>query len=762
MIGSLIYYGLYPLTQLFIRLSDSWWKRHPVIIHGKAVCDGGARSCRRLNEQQAALLDEWCNAGPEASETPTCTQRERREAEGLVESRPLLEITEVVVEQKSELEEDKEKICSADLMDPNPESVMEWAKIQTAADESKWKFSSEEERQRFQGMVTEAGGVCPFMPAGGFSCHLGSYKAAPSSTLTHAGSGNHGLLKSLQESQACANGNESFEPTADGAEESEIDGSKVPVQLTSALFTTDDVYADDLFTRGSEAQASNGSLVYDLSALLADNHAPSFNHTWLQPTPTGWHFPVGPGLSEVVYHPLQFPGTSYYQGFQENTNFEVVWRVWEDLGKTSSPCVSPHTACVDPGSKFDFTIMSYNILAQDLLEANSELYAHCSENVLAWENRLENILKELQTWEPDIICLQEVQENHFQEQMYPALIEMGYDCVYKRRTGNKTDGCAVCYNTKCFTQLSVRLLEFQRHECELLDRDNVGIVLLLQPTTAHGDDTTFRPICVANTHLLFNPRRGDVKLAQLAIMLAEIDSMVRQCKVKGRECEIILCGDFNSLPNMPLYQLIVTGQLYYHGLPNWMVSGQEDLSYKTHHRRLYAPLWPSSLGISDNCRYYDIFEPEGKESGKLQYNHDFLRQLRYCPAACVRPPDLELIPGVTDNTPTPEETQPIPPRHFRNTICHGFNLSSVYSQNISGTECCAVTTLHSHGAAMVDYIFYSARREHTTGCDDKEKGLKLLGRLALLSEADLWLLNGLPNEIFPSDHLSLLAKFQLC
>lgn len=45
---------------------------------------------------------------------------------------------------------------------------------------------------------------------------------------------------------------------------------------------------------------------------------------------------------------------------------------------------------------------------------------------------------------------------------------------------------------------------------------------------------------------------------------------------------------------------------------------------------------------------------------------------------------------------------------------------------------------------------------------DKEKGLELLGRLALLSEADLWSLNGIPNEIFPSDHLSLLAKFRLC
>ncbi|XP_027028451.2 protein angel homolog 1 isoform X3 [Tachysurus fulvidraco] len=662
------------------------------------------------------------------------------------------------------MEQDKGKIPSVDLMDPNPESVIvsisERTIIQPAADESKSKSSSEKERQRVQWMVTETGSDCQFMPAAGFSYPLGSNKAAPSSTLIHSAFENHNLLKSPQESQAFTKRNAAFEPTADGAEENENNGCKVQVQLTSGLFTSENMYCDDFGTRGTEAQVGNGSLMYDLSALLADNDTQSFtNHAWLQPVPTGWYPPVEYGQSDMVYCPLQLSGTSYYPGFQEN--FDGMLREWEDLGKTSSPCRSPKTTSVDPGSKFDFTVMSYNILAQDLLEANPELYVHCSEDVLAWENRLQNILKELQIWEPEIICLQEVQENHFYEQMYPALIERGFECVYKRRTGTKTDGCAVCYNTKCFTLLSVRLLEFQRHDCELLDRDNVGIVLLLQPNTTHGEGIRFSPICVANTHLLFNPRRGDVKLAQLAIVLAEIDSIVREYKVKGLECEIILCGDFNSLPNTPLYNLIVMGRLYYHGLPNWMVSGQEDLSFKTHHRRLYAPLWPKSLGINDNCQYYDACESQGKESGKLQYNHDFLRQLRYCPAACVRPPDLELIPGVTDNTPTPEETQPFPPRHFRNVICHGFNLSSVYNQNISDTERCAVTTLHSHGAAMVDYIFYSTRGGHR-GYDDKEKGLKLLGRLSLPCQDDLWMLNGLPNKIFPSDHLSLLASFQLC
>lgn len=45
--------------------------------------------------------------------------------------------------------------------------------------------------------------------------------------------------------------------------------------------------------------------------------------------------------------------------------------------------------------------------------------------------------------------------------------------------------------------------------------------------------------------------------------------------------------------------------------------------------------------------------------------------------------------------------------------------------------------------------------------DLEREGLKLIGSLSLLSEDVLWSMGGLPNHIFPSDHLSLLAKFQL-
>ena len=35
-------------------------------------------------------------------------------------------------------------------------------------------------------------------------------------------------------------------------------------------------------------------------------------------------------------------------------------------------------------------------------------------------------------------------------------------------------------------------------------------------------------LCVATTHLLFNPKRGDIKLAQLAVLLAELDRFTRK------------------------------------------------------------------------------------------------------------------------------------------------------------------------------------------------------------------------------------------
>nr|XP_044997562.1 protein angel homolog 2 isoform X3 [Jaculus jaculus] len=385
--------------------------------------------------------------------------------------------------------------------------------------------------------------------------------------------------------------------------------------------------------------------------------------------------------------------------------------------------------CEDSENKFDFSVMSYNILSQDLLEDNSHLYRHCRRPVLHWGFRFPNILKEIQHFDADVLCLQEVQEDHYGTEIRPSLESLGYHCEYKMRTGRKPDGCAICFKHSKFSLLSVNPVEFYRADIPLLDRDNVGLVLLLQPKIPCAASPS---ICVANTHLLYNPRRGDIKLTQLAMLLAEISSVAH--RKDGSFCPIVMCGDFNSVPGSPLYSFIKEGKLNYEGLAIGKVSGQEQSSRGQ--RILSIPIWPPNLGISQNCVY------EVQQVPKVEKT------------------DGDLTRAQLEKTEVLVADEKLTSR-----LQHHLSLSSVYSHYSPDTGVPEVTTCHSRSAITVDYIFYSADKESAAGSPGAEValvgGLKLLARLSLLTEQDLWTINGLPNENNSSDHLPLLAKFRL-
>nr|XP_019593591.1 PREDICTED: protein angel homolog 2 isoform X1 [Rhinolophus sinicus] len=388
--------------------------------------------------------------------------------------------------------------------------------------------------------------------------------------------------------------------------------------------------------------------------------------------------------------------------------------------------------CEDSENKFDFSVMSYNILSQNLLEDNSHLYRHCRRPVLHWSFRFPNILKEIKHFDADVLCLQEVQEDHYGTEIRPSLESLGYHCEYKIRTGRKPDGCAICFKHSKFSLLSVNPVEFYRPDVPLLDRDNVGLVLLLQPKQPETASGASPAICVANTHLLYNPRRGDIKLTQLAILLAEIANVAHQ--KDGSFCPIVMCGDFNSVPGSPLYSFIKEGKLNYEGLAIGKVSGQEQSSRGQ--RILSIPIWPPNLGISQNCVY------EVQQVPKVEKT------------------DSDLTETQLDKTEVLVTAEKL-----SSNLQHRFSLSSVYSHYFPDTGIPEVTTCHSRSAITVDYIFYSADKGDVAGQPGTEValvgGLKLLARLSLLTEQDLWTVNGLPNENNSSDHLPLLAKFRL-
>lgn len=78
--------------------------------------------------------------------------------------------------------------------------------------------------------------------------------------------------------------------------------------------------------------------------------------------------------------------------------------------------------------------------------------------MLAWGYRKQNLLKELLSYKADILCLQEVQSNHFLDFLAPKLQEHGYSAIYKKKTteiyaGNSyaIDGCATFFLKEKFS-----------------------------------------------------------------------------------------------------------------------------------------------------------------------------------------------------------------------------------------------------------------------------------------------------------------------
>ncbi|XP_073349590.1 protein angel homolog 2 isoform X2 [Pagrus major] len=397
-------------------------------------------------------------------------------------------------------------------------------------------------------------------------------------------------------------------------------------------------------------------------------------------------------------------------------------RYWEALPGCSTDIQPPGDS-----TAFDFSVMSYNILSQELLQDNAYLYRHCHPSVLQWNRRLPNLLAEIQQHNADILCLQEVQEDHYENQIKPSLQALGYQCEFKKRTGRKPDGCAVIFKSSRLSLLSSNPVEFFRPGDALLDRDNVGLVVLLKPNDVTIQSDPSAIICVANTHLLYNPRRGDIKLAQLAILFAEIHRLNRL--PDGSTNPVVLCGDFNSTPWSPLYSFLTTGCLDYRGLQIGTVSGQE--SSPRGQRLLNCPIWSRSLGINSQCQYRNTDESS----------------------------DSPTVEGAISNLTVEDLANKSAFDFNRARIEHGLKLQSTYQHHLMPDGRPEITTCHSRTAITVDYILYTPELI-TPPSLPGGRGLHLLGRLALVGQPELEEVNGLPNQNHSSDHLPLLARFR--
>lgn len=306
--------------------------------------------------------------------------------------------------------------------------------------------------------------------------------------------------------------------------------------------------------------------------------------------------------------------------------------------------------------------------------------------------------------------------------------------MYKQKLGDKTDGCATFYKRKKFNCCNAVPVEFFVDGCSVLDRPTVALLMLLEPLVSGRDGRQARAsspcICVANTHLLFSPARGDVKLAQLMFLFAAID------EVSGTTAEpcpkyhpIILCGDLNLEPDSSLYDFIVSGSLHFEGLRIRAVSGQK---HDESGRRLNSQHFlPPSVDVTDFCQFFEVTEHRRNAS---RYRR---RWRSYEESFC------------------------------SGTAHHALNLVSAYDHARPGALTAWVGD-HSRGA-QIDYILYSAGEYNPAKFGNDRlparrttEGLLTLSHvLQLPTEQQVYQSGGLPNDKEPSDHLMVMASFIL-
>ncbi|GMQ11220.1 hypothetical protein CsSME_00053938 [Camellia sinensis var. sinensis] len=120
-----------------------------------------------------------------------------------------------------------------------------------------------------------------------------------------------------------------------------------------------------------------------------------------------------------------------------------------------------------PSHQERFMVVSYNILGDRNASKHRDLYPNVPSIYMKWDHRKRIICEELIGRNPDIICLQEV-DNYFD--VLNIMQKAGYIGSYKRRTGDAVDGCAIFWKADKFRLLEGESIEFKGYGL----RDNVA------------------------------------------------------------------------------------------------------------------------------------------------------------------------------------------------------------------------------------------------------------------------------------------------
>lgn len=186
--------------------------------------------------------------------------------------------------------------------------------------------------------------------------------------------------------------------------------------------------------------------------------------------------------------------------------------------------------------KKQVSIFSWNILAQHLFDSTEQWYQHVSpqDPVHKWEQRWDAISKEIQNVQSDIICLQEVEFEAFEQDILPFMKGIGYNGIMQNSKSRRKDhGYGVATFWKCNKfQLCHQSHHSRTMVTTLEDTSNY------EENDSDTDEGEKEIIAIINCHLEGKPNKSVTRVRQL-------QNSLHTLQTKFSHHHLIICGDFN-------------------------------------------------------------------------------------------------------------------------------------------------------------------------------------------------------------------------
>ena len=218
-------------------------------------------------------------------------------------------------------------------------------------------------------------------------------------------------------------------------------------------------------------------------------------------------------------------------------------------------------------------------------------------------------MQEIQAQDADFVCLQEIEKEAFEDFFSMKLAYSGYRGVFWSRSRARTmsekdkktvDGCATFYKSSKYILLDKQGVEFgntaiNRPDAKgqtdifnrIMSRDHIGLLTFFE------NRETGSRLLIAGTHIYWDPKYADVKLIQVALLMAAINkaaekySKLPACKDKKTyaladmdtdtvseipdyapskeysktQIPLVICSDLNSTYESGVYELLSKGQV---------------------------------------------------------------------------------------------------------------------------------------------------------------------------------------------------------